>query len=103
MSRLTERNNGEIYKKGNCESPCKVGERVWYIEEMKSYTPSYHSWYECFSFRIEYIAIAEKWLAFGKEGSGMFADKRFYGKDIGKTVFLTKEEAEKALAELKGE
>jgi hypothetical protein len=79
--------------------PCKVGDTVWYIEEMKSYTPSYHSWYECFSFRIEYIEIAEKWLAFGKEGSGMFADKRFYGKDIGKTVFLTKEEAE---AKLKG-
>jgi hypothetical protein len=81
------------------ELPCKVGDTVWYIEEMKSYTPLYHSWYECLSFRIGYIEIAEKWLAFGRDGSGMFTDIRFHGKDIGKTVFLTKEEAE---AKLKG-
>lgn len=82
--------------------PCKVGDTVWYIEEMKSYVPSYHTWYECLSFRIGYIEIAEKWLAFGRKGSGMFADIRFYSKDIGKTVFLTEEEAEAKLAELGG-
>ena len=85
------------------ELPCKVGDEIWYIKEVSSYTPTYHTYHIYSCFRVEYIEITKHGIAFGRDGSGMFADQRFYTKDIGKTVFLTKEEAEKVLAELKKE
>ena len=43
--------------------------------------------------------ILEALLVSNPEGNSI----GFYDKEIGKTVFLTKEEAEKKLAEMKGE
>lgn len=85
------------------ELPCAVGDTVWYIKEKSSLYPSYHTYYDWYDFRIGYIALTKRGIVFGRKGSGMFADIMFNANDIGKTVFLTKEEAEAKLAEMKGE
>lgn len=74
-----------------CPLRCKVGDIIWYVEdddddypmEMKVEKVS------VFADRIHYHAIAKC------GGTCIFIEKEF-----GKTVFLTKEEAEKALAEM---
>lgn len=84
--------------------PCKVGDTVW--ELCKCDDGTYRTFPMVVKKVIPYGAI--RWVK-GKEPAtwNIYAQsdytdmyKRFY--DIGKTVFLTKEEAEQALAEMKG-
>lgn len=60
--------------------PCKVGTQVWKIKECSGggRIPNWHEIYNI-NFALELLS------------------------DFGKTVFLTREEAEKALADMKGE
>lgn len=77
------------------ESPCKVGDRVWCLNEIPQ-----KDIFECKVSSIEMdknnsVIVVDRIV-------GIFVLQRvrgYYFSDIGKTVFLTKEEAEKALAE----
>lgn len=75
------------------ELPCKVGDTVWIVGDK-------------FPAEIECIIIDEDGISFqyaeydrGYEETELWDEGRFRPKDIGKTVFLTPEEAEEALAE----
>ena len=75
--------------------PCKVGDTVWYIDEDDDYP---------LEFIITKIDVEEndylRYHAREKDNCGKIG---FIKDDIGKTLFLTKEEAEQALAEMEGE
>ena len=75
--------------------PCKVGDTVWYIDEDDDDYP--------LEFIITKIDVEEndylRYHAREKDNCGKIG---FIKDDIGKTLFLTKEEAEQALAEMKG-
>ncbi|MBQ7067030.1 MAG: hypothetical protein IJN92_09460 [Lachnospiraceae bacterium] len=74
--------------------PCKVGDTVWYIDDDDDDYP--------LKFIITKIDVEEngylRYHAREKDNCGKIG---FIKDDIGKTVFLTKEEAEQALAEMK--
>lgn len=70
------------------ELPCKVGDKVYYTWLRESVSES----------RIEVIKIKENAITFDT-ASGI----TFLVEHIGQTVFLTKDEAEKQLEELRGE
>ena len=82
--------------------PCKVGMSIWVngilgcgeAEEYKVIKVDYHS--ALGTGRNEFYI--EALLVSNPEGGSI----GFYDKEIGTTVFLTKEEAEQALAEVKG-
>jgi hypothetical protein len=75
------------------ESPCKVGDTLYVISRMKdNRILPFISQYEATS-----IAIKKKSIVVYHEMDGYI--KLFKSTDFGKTVFLTKEEAEKALEE----
>lgn len=78
------------------ELPCKVGDKVWFIKFMWNYakqpTPAMVCGIKTFSNSGTFTFTAltdENNIA-----------RSFINQDIGKTVFLTKEEAEKALKEI---
>ena len=75
--------------------PCKAGDTVWYIDNDDDDYP--------LEFIITKIDVEEngylRYHAREKDNCGKIG---FIKDDIGKTVFLTKEEAEQALAEMKG-
>ena len=68
-------------------SPCQVGARIYRIAD-----PSYKE--RIWAWHIEHIEIYADEIVFVDD-----SDNRFTEDDIGKTVFLTREEAEKALRE----
>lgn len=71
--------------------PCKVGQTVYRIVGANSLTPYIYDW------QITEIRIyQDELLCIDDSDNPIFVD------EIGKTVFLTKEEAEKALAEREG-
>ena len=76
--------------------PCKVGDTVWYIDKDDDDYP--------LEFIITKIDVEEndylRYYAREKDNCGKIG---FIKDDIGKTLFLTKEEAEQALAEMEGE
>ena len=75
--------------------PCKVGDTVWYIDDDDDKYP--------LEFKITKVVIKDDYvLYFGdeKEGDGTIG---IIEDDFGKTIFLTEEQAEQALAEMKGE
>lgn len=73
--------------------PCKVGDTVWGVTNSGVFYIKVES-IHCFSSGI--------WKYRGWNGKGKFrTGYEFSFEAIGKTVFLTKEEAEKALKELK--
>ena len=73
--------------------PCKVGDTVWRVTNSGVFYIKVES-IHCFSSGI--------WKYRGWNGKGKFrTGYEFSFEAIGKTVFLTKEEAEKALKELK--
>ena len=76
--------------------PCKVGDTVWYIDEDDD--DDYP-----LELLVTKIEVEEndylRYHAREKDNCGKIG---FIKDDIGKTVFLTKEEAEQALAEKKG-
>lgn len=93
------------YCKGNCphfkdrtrfvELPCKVGDTVYFATKDRFNSAT-----------IDEITITENgmqfyWLQYDKsyEITEIWDDGTFSDKDIGKTVFLTREAAEKALEE----
>ena len=122
MERLTERfSNGEafipnfvsqLYGKGKVAEklahyedleeqgrliylPCKVGDNVWYVDDDDDNYP--------LEFVVVKIEMKDNYILY-------FADEKldcgsigFLIEDFGKTVFLTKSEAEAKLKELKGE
>ena len=84
--------------------PCKVGSTVYVInsrytkctrekQEFDEYSCQGCEWLDCDSHKEYYIhtnkSVSLEWIV-------------RYSKEIGKTVFLTKEEAEQVLAEMKG-
>lgn len=77
------------------ELPCKVGDKVWFIKFMWNYAKH----------PIPAMVCGIK--TFSKSGTFTFTaltdennvTRSFINQDIGETVFLTKEEAEKALKE----
>lgn len=72
------------------ELPCKVGDKVYYIDEKK--------W--CWEMIVVEIAILKKHIVY-KIGNGRKELRYVYDEDLGKKWFLTKAEAK--LKELKGE
>ena len=74
--------------------PCKVGDTVWYIDDDDDDYP--------LELLVTKIEVEEngylRYHAREKDNCGKIG---FIKDDIGKTVFLTKEEAEQALAEMK--
>lgn len=74
------------------ELPCKVGDMVWVINRK-----------EIYNCRVYGISIDYKCAWFTFFYNGLFPEfkekKVYYLSEFGKTVFLTKEEAEQALKE----
>lgn len=70
--------------------PCKVGDKVFFIVDMSG-----HSAFNDF-------VTDDTVTKIGVTTKGLLYEKGFNFADFGKTVFLTKEEAEKALAEREG-
>lgn len=68
--------------------PCKVGDVVW---EINIYNLT------VLDYKITHIYIDKSHIACERQGDYGF--KGFYENEFGKTVFLTREEAEKALEE----
>lgn len=75
----------ELLSAGIIVPPCKVGQTVWFPSEY------YDGPYPLIITRLE---IYEEETILYSEGGG-----EWHPEDFGKTVFLTREEAEKALAE----
>lgn len=76
--------------------PCNYGDYVWFIKSNFSYVE------EPIKARISYIAIRENGDFFFRTnvcGSGI--DRTFSSSNIGKTVFLTEQEAKEALKGMK--
>lgn len=72
------------------ELPCKVGDTVYYIDE-------FHD--EIMSMYIRGIEIYKKQILVLKDDDSE-SEVRLYVAEFGKTVFFTKEQAEKALKEM---
>lgn len=72
--------------------PCKVGDTIWAI--FPTWTPM-----EC---EVVVIEILSSTVNIETKVVDSDADRIFWPADFGKTVFITKEEAEAKLAELKG-
>ena len=99
--------NGVVYP------PCKVGDKVYVadnggIREATANEIFYHGgddWIILLSFDCDYECVNCPFSSWSQEYSGEYSCGGEYGcwntefKDFGKTVFLTKEEAEKALKE----
>ena len=97
---LIERLADHLLANGVIVPPCKVGDTVYYLttedtEKELNVTDIFCGTVQGLGFDGTNIWISAKYT------NGLF----YYHKstDFGKTVFLTKEEAEKALAERKGE
>lgn len=75
------------------ELPCKVGDTIWAI--FPTWTPM-----ECEVMAIEILTSTVNIEAKVVDND---ADRIFWPADFGKTVFITKEEAEAKLNEIKGE
>lgn len=78
----------DLIANGVIVPPCKVGDKVYRIVGANSLTPYIYDW------QITEIRIyKDEFLCIDDSDNPIFVD------EIGKTVFLTKEEAEQALAE----
>lgn len=77
------------------ELPCKVGDKVYFIKHFFNYAKQPMCGTVCM---IRTFTGKESWT-FGVIMDGSTIDRHFVSNDIGKTVFLTKEEAEQALKE----
>ena len=71
-----------LLENGVIVPPCKVGDTVYRIDDKQVY-----DWWQ-----VEHIEIYADEIVFVDD-----SDNEFTEDDIGKTVFLTKEEAEKVL------
>lgn len=75
------------------ELPCKVGDTVYYIFANKIFKKRVTQYIEI----LRKSEMVDKWY-----GVNFSENKTFEDEDIGKTVFLTREEAEEKLKETKG-
>ena len=89
----------ELKEKGRLiELPCAVGDTVYEVQEIRKRIQEY----TVISIRYSHCSILIGWEI--KDGKGIYSNLNgFEVSAIGKTVFLTKEEAELKLAELRGE
>ena len=71
--------------------PCKVGQKVWYIHG------GYYNSARKEPREIEITEINQKWCKKKLEWAFVANGTRYKFSSIGKTVFLTREEAEQAL------
>ena len=80
--------------------PCKVGDKIWAITSTANYSLGKYT--EVVLENPQEKKIQS--ITFSKNGIGYHVKDRTYGiGDFGKTVFLTKEEAEQKLEKIKGE
>lgn len=79
--------------------PCKVGDEVYFIKFYFSYAKQPLRGMVCM---IRTFSRDKDW-AFGVIMDDNHTERKFTSSDIGKTVFLTREGAEKKLEELKNE
>lgn len=90
---LAENITDDLLASGVIVPPCKVGDKIFFVHDM------------CDENGKEYVEISNGWcVSFSLDGLWMFV--RYEGgltmwhciaNDLGTTLFLTKEEAEKAL------
>ena len=79
------------------ELPCAVGDIVYEVQEIRKRIQEY----TVISIHYSYSSILIGWEI--KDGNGIYSNLNgFEASAIGKTVFLTKEEAEAKLKELRG-
>lgn len=90
---IVERLANHLIENGAILPPCKVGDTVYDISEFVNGC----SCPEIYEYTCEYITIFKD-----KDGETVFEIDaiNFHFNDFGKTVFLTREEAEKALKEI---
>lgn len=88
--------------------PCKVGETVWVIthpfnvfDDFDFYEEAQDEIYESYISSITFYENSNQYRIYAKE-TKQFIKSYFMESDFGKTVFLTREEAEKALKEMEG-
>lgn len=79
--------------------PCKVGDEVYFIKHYFSYAKQPLRGTVCM---IRTFSRDKDWT-FGVIMDDNHTERKFTSSDIGKTVFLTREDAEKKLEELKNE
>ena len=80
------------------ELPCAVGDTVYEVQEIRKRIQEY----TVISIHYSHSSILIGWEI--KDGNGIYSNLNgFEASAIGKTVFLTKEEAEAKLIELRGE
>jgi hypothetical protein len=79
--------------------PCKVGDEVYFIKHFFNYAKQPLCGMVCM---IRTFSRDGDW-AFGVIMDNENRERKFTSSDIGKTVFLTREDAEKKLEELKNE
>lgn len=89
--------------------PCKVGDTVWVVTspinvfDYDEYDrDAGYEVYESFLSSVSYYASGEQFRIYAKVTNSFIAEY-FRECDFGKSVFLTREEAEKKLEELKNE
>lgn len=85
--------------------PCKVGDTVWVtthpfnvFDDFDFYTKAQDEIYESYISSITFYENSNQYRIHAKE-TRQFIKAYFMESDFGKTVFLTREEAEKALKE----
>lgn len=85
-------------KEGRCVTlPCKIGDKVYFIRS------HFNKYCEIPLEANVHRIIIEKAETIFKTVTKGGLDRNFYQRDIGKTVFLTYEQAEKALKEMRAE
>lgn len=82
-----------LLSEGVIVPPIEIGQKVWYIKG------GYYNSVNARPREIEITEINKKWHGKILEWGFIANSTRYRFSSIGKTVFLTKEEAEKALAE----
>ena len=107
LSEYKENNNGGgsnngladyLFENGVVVLPCDYGDTVWFIK----------SAFSMLTKPIESVVTSIRWLTrehtIAYKATTLYndIDRGFSSNDIGNTVFLTKEEAEKAIQALKG-
>ena len=86
--------------------PCSVGDTVWItthpfnvFDDFDFYTEAQDEIYESYISSIAFYENSNQYRIYAKE-TRQFIKAYFMESDFGKTVFLTREEAEKALQEM---
>ena len=88
--------------------PCKVRDTVWVIthpfnvfDDFDFYEDAHDEIYESYISSVTFYEDSNQYRIYAKE-TKQFIKAYFMESDFGKTVFLTREEAEKALKEMEG-